>query len=774
MRPAAFGAVLVCHDGFPDTLTSLPSHSPLLKEMLSLYSVLLYGMDMDYILQKLNPAQREAVTFTDGPLLIIAGAGSGKTRVLTSRVAYILGKRLADPFNILAVTFTNKAANEMKERISALLGQDIYSLMISTFHSFCARFLRKEAGAIGFPSNFTIFDEDDALAMIRNCVDQLGLARTQFTPTSLRRKISSFKNKMEDTAGYSKKASGYFETRTAEVYSLYEKRLFECQAMDFDDLILKAVQILAGRDDIRIKYQERFKYILVDEYQDTNHSQYKLLQLLVGPQKNICVVGDEDQSIYGWRGADISNILNFEKDFPGAKIIKLEQNYRSTEVILNAASAVIANNVNRKGKTLWTETKSGEHLKLFLTASALEEATSVIGEIQKNFSRCSLKESVILYRTNAQSRAFEEVLRRQNMPYQIIGGISFYQRKEIKDLLAYLKLLANPKDDISFQRIINYPRRGLGETTLDRLINLGREQSKSLYDIALNIENNETLSPRPRKLIKQFMDLMEQFREKKNNLDIAELTQSLIDDLHLIEALIEEDPLTGQNRVENIEEFVAAAKEYSSENSEPTLENFLEEVSLYTDLDEYKEIENKLTLMTLHSAKGLEYDSVYLVGLEEGLFPLGRAIENPDELEEERRLFYVGATRAKKCLYLSMAEIRERFGQSESYPSRFLKELPPALVEVVDQRRANLFDYREPQPINSFRHSEKPSAKEIRYEYEEDEIMRVGRIVQHSSFGRGKIIKVEGAGESLRLDIYFTGIGLKKILAKYARLKIVG
>ena len=739
-------------------------------------------MDMDYILQKLNPAQREAVTCTEGPLLIIAGAGSGKTRVLTSRVAYILGKRLADPFNILAVTFTNKASNEMKERIAMLLGQDIYSLMISTFHSFCARFLRKEAETIGFPSNFTIFDEDDAIAMIRNCVDQLGLARTQFTPTSLRHKISSFKNKMEDAAEHAKKASGYFEIRTAEVYSLYEKRLFECRAMDFDDLILKTVQILAGRDDIRTKYQQRFKYILVDEYQDTNHTQYKLLRLLVGPQKNICVVGDEDQSIYGWRGADISNILNFEKDFPGAKIIKLEQNYRSTEVILTAASAVIANNINRKGKTLWTETKSGEQLKLFLTASALEEATSVIGEIQKNLPRCSLKESVILYRTNAQSRAFEEILRRQNMPYQIIGGISFYQRKEIKDLLGYLKLLANPKDDISFQRIINYPKRGLGERTLDRLMDLARQLGKSVYDVCLEIETYEDIGARPKMLLKQFMTLLEIFREKKASMDIASLSQELVDQLHLIESLIEEDPLTGQNRVENIEEFIAAAKEFSSENPEPTLENFLQEISLYTDLDDYKEIEDKLTLMTLHSAKGLEYDSVYLVGLEDGLFPLRRAIENPDELEEEQRLFYVGATRAKKRLYLSMAETRERFGQYESYPSRFLKELPPALVEVADLRQDNIldhlknpaFDGKETQPMNSFRHSDKSSSKEIRYEYEEDEIMKVGRIVQHSSFGRGKIIKVEGVGESLRLDIYFTGLGLKKILAKYARLKIVG
>jgi DNA helicase-2/ATP-dependent DNA helicase PcrA len=729
---------------------------------------------MEAILQRLNPAQYEAVTTTEGPLLVIAGAGSGKTRVLTSRVAYILYRRLANPSNIMAVTFTNKAANAMKERITALLGQEIFSLTVSTFHSFCARLLRKEAAAIDYPADFTIFDEDDATALIRNCLDELGLSRTQFTPASLRRKISAAKNKMIDAVAFSERASGYFETRTAEIYKRYEERLKECGGFDFDDLLLRSVLLLANNDNIRLKYRERFKYILVDEYQDTNHTQYKLLKNLTGEHQNICVVGDEDQSIYGWRGADISNILNFEKDFPGAKVIKLEQNYRSTEIILEAASAVIANNTARKGKTLWTETKYGDPLRLFLTDSALDEASAVIGEIEKNRERCSLKESVILYRTNAQSRPFEDILRRQSLPYQIIGGVSFYQRKEIKDLVAYLKLIANPRDDISFQRIINYPRRGLGESSIGKLMQMAREGKISLYQACGLVENNSDFGPRPKKAIAQFAELIGKFIIRKDEVDISVLTQELVDQLKIVEALIEEDPILGDGRVENIEEFIAASREFASSNPEPTLANFLAEISLYTDLDAYKEIEDKITLMTLHAAKGLEFDAVYLVGLEEGLFPLGRAIEEPMELEEERRLFYVGATRARKYLNLSLARVRNRFGEMESIPSRFIKELPPALVEIMDRRSHHRDESISLPPAGGIFRNKEIHESGPHYEYEEEEIMRTGRIVQHPTFGRGKIINVEGHGEELRLEIYFTGIGTKKLMAKFAKLKIVG
>ncbi len=729
---------------------------------------------MEHILKNLNPAQLEAVTTTEGPLLVIAGAGSGKTRVLTSRVAYILGKRLAAPHNILAVTFTNKAANEMKERISKLLGQDIFSLNVSTFHSFCNRLLRREAEYVGYPSNFTIFDEDDSKALIKNCLDELTLSRGQFPPQSLRRKISAAKNRMESPDTFAKKASGYFETRIAQVYKLYQDRLQSCGAMDFDDLLGLAVKLLATNNEVREKYRQRFKYIMVDEYQDTNHTQYQLLKYLTGEHKNICVVGDEDQSIYGWRGADITNILNFEKDFPGAKVIKLEQNYRSTEIILNAASAVIANNLSRKGKTLWTETKSGDLLKLFIADNASDEASAVVMDIEENLQKHSLNETVILYRTNAQSRAFEEFLRRKNIPYQIIGGVSFYQRKEIKDLMAYQKLIANPSDDVSFQRIINFPRRGIGEVSVAKLISFARLHNISLYESAKRVEEIEELGPRPTKLISSFAKLIEPFQEKKKTEDIAEITQELIDKLHLNEYLLDEDPLVGQGRVENIEEFIAAAREFATASPEPTLDNFLAEISLYTDLDSYQELDEKLTLMTLHSAKGLEFDSVYIVGLEEGLFPLARTIDKQMELEEERRLFYVGATRARKSLQLSLATIRNRFGQVESIPSRFLKELPPSLVKRSDLRSRHRVGFRSETPAHTFVGKEKTEDTGYRYEYEEEEIMREGRIVQHPTFGRGRVIKVEGAGETMRLEIHFQGIGSKKIMAKYARLKIVG
>jgi len=724
---------------------------------------------MQHILDLLNPAQREAVTTTEGPLLVIAGAGSGKTRVLTSRVAYILFKGLAEPGQLLAVTFTNKAANEMKERIAALLGVKMHRLAVSTFHSFCARLLRQEAHEFNYPSNFTIFDEDDAIALIKTCLDELNISRNQFPPPSLKRKISAAKNRQEDADGYAEKASGYFETRTAQVYTLYDRRLRECRAFDFDDLIFKTVRLLESRPDIRDRYRERFRYILVDEYQDTNHSQYLLLRLLTGDHRNICVVGDEDQSIYGWRGADISNILDFEKDFPGARIIKLEQNYRSTEVILKAASAVIANNVTRKGKTLWTEIARGDPLRLFLTGNASREAELIIGDIEQNRNDYPLKETVILYRTNAQSRPFEEHLRRRNIPYQIIGGVSFYQRKEIKDLLAYLKLIANPNDDVSLRRIINYPRRGVGQTSIEKLAAWARERGISMFGAASEIDNCPELGSRPRKLIAGFVELINHFREAKDRLDTAELTRQLVDKLKLTERLIEEDPLIGQSRVENIEEFISGATEFVLSSEQSSLDNFLAEITLYTDIDRYNEIEDKLTLMTLHAAKGLEFDSVYISGLEEGLFPLARTIDSPLELEEERRLFYVGATRARKRLQLSMAAYRGRFGDMESVPSRFLRELPPALVETSDLRN----EYqRWDRPDRS---GEKTSdAAGLRYEFEEEEIMQAGRIVAHPTFGRGRIIKAEGHGESLQLEIYFTGIGSKKIMARYAKLKIIG
>jgi DNA helicase-2/ATP-dependent DNA helicase PcrA len=578
---------------------------------------------------------------------------------------------------------------------------------------------------------------------------------------------------MEDSRQFAEKASGYFEERTASIYELYERRLQECGAFDFDDLIFRTVRILGGREDIRNKYTRRLRYILVDEYQDTNHSQYQLLKLLVGPQKNICAVGDEDQSIYGWRGADITNILNFEKDFPSARVIKMEQNYRSTGIILEAASEVISNNVNRKDKILKTEQGAGEKIGLFLTDSASDEAGAVIDTIVANRNRYQLNDMAVLYRTNAQSRAFEEHLRRFDLPYQIIGGVSFYQRKEIKDIIAYLKLIANPRDDISLQRIINYPRRGIGNTTVGKLRESAARTGQSMLDICLKIEEQEEFGSRPQKLLRQFGELISTYIKKKAEYDIAIIAGELIDELRITEHLIDEDPTLGPERAKNVEELIAAAEEFTGISEEPTLDNFLAEISLYTDIDQYNEIDDKLTLMTLHSAKGLEFDAVFVAGLEEGLFPLARANEDPDEMEEERRLFYVGATRAKKNLFLSMAVNRGRYGELESIPSRFLKELPPGLVDIEDSRSFRPAGYGRTKIVSRAKENQADQVG-IRYEYEEEEILRVGRIVQHPTFGRGTVLKVEGAGESLRLEIRFTGVGIKKIIPRYARLKVVG
>ncbi|MCB2230131.1 UvrD-helicase domain-containing protein [bacterium] len=734
-------------------------------------------MTSDWLLKDLNPAQRDAVETTDGPLLVIAGAGSGKTRVLTRRLAYLLTSRKATPYQLLAVTFTNKAAGEMKERVGKLVGGSVVDMNVSTFHSFCARLLRREASAIGYDTNFTIFDADDALSLVKTCLKDLGFSDGQFPPKGQMRKISDAKNRLIGPETFAQQSSGYFESRTAEIYKLYQTRLRACNGMDFDDLLFNAVMLLRNGSGIGDKYRSFFKYVLVDEYQDTNHVQYLLLKELVGPDKNICVVGDEDQSIYGWRGADISNILNFEKDFPGAKIIKLEQNYRSTSRILKAASAVIANNDMRKEKTLWTDVGDGENLELFLVDNANDEAARIVEQIDNAQHEMSLKETVVLYRTNAQSRAFEEQLRRRGLPYQIVGGVGFYQRKEIKDLLAYLKLIVNTKDDVSFGRVINYPKRGIGQKTTQSIAMIASQQGTSQYEIARNAELYPDLAGKAKR-ITPFTDIIEKYRTDLEHRPVDLLIQDLVTDLNLIEELLAEDSVAGQGRVDNIEAFIEGASEYARANGNNGLANYLADISLFTDLDAYREIENKLTLMTLHAAKGLEFDTVYLVGLEEGLFPLQRTVMEPLELEEERRLFYVGATRAKKKLYLSSATTRFRFGEVESIPSRFIKEVPAELIEIRDYRSRTVFapteTSRQPSflPKQAVRHVAEPG--ELQYEYEDEHGFSPGRLVMHPTFGRGKILKVDGFGESTRLEIMFSGIGVKKIMAKYAKLKVVG
>ncbi|MEW6050216.1 MAG: UvrD-helicase domain-containing protein [Candidatus Zixiibacteriota bacterium] len=729
---------------------------------------------MDWLLDDLNPAQREAVLTTDGPLLVIAGAGSGKTRVLTRRLAYLLMQRKAEPYQILAVTFTNKAAGEMRERVNKLMQTEIPELQVSTFHSFCARFLRREAASLGYDSQFTIFDEDDALTLVRNSIKELGINDSQFPAKGQLRKISDAKNALVSAEDFASRAQGYFESRTAAIYSLYQKRLRECDGMDFDDLLFNTVSILEHNTEIGDKYRRRFRYLLVDEYQDTNHVQYLMLKHLLGEHQNICVVGDEDQSIYGWRGADIRNILEFEKDFPGAKIIKLEQNYRSTSKILAAASSVIKNNIARKGKTLWTEGEPGELIQLILVDSAEDEAVRIVDQIAANQTRTALKNTVILYRTNAQSRPFEEQLRRQNLPYQIVGGIGFYQRKEIKDILAYLKLIVNVKDDVSFERVINYPKRGIGDKTVSEIAAIARREGKSSYEVVLSGSHYPELAGKIRR-IEPFVSLVESYRQRAQSVSPEILIEDLVTELKIIEDVMSEDKIIGQTKVENIEAFIEGAAEYTYDNSEARLVEYLADISLFTDLDNYREIEDKVTMMTLHSAKGLEFDTVYLVGLEEGLFPLQRTLTEAMQLEEERRLFYVGATRARRYLNLSCARTRFRFGEVESVPSRFIAEMPKELLESHDFRRPSAWAaYGAPATVSTNTARTGSGNGERYYEYEENETFKVGRLVSHPTFGRGKIVSAEGFGDSLRLEIMFTGIGLKKIMAKFAKLKVVG
>ncbi|MCH7877836.1 MAG: UvrD-helicase domain-containing protein [candidate division Zixibacteria bacterium] len=747
---------------------------------------------MNRLLENLNPAQLEAVTTTEGPLLIVAGAGSGKTRALTTRVAYLLEQRLAEPHEIIAVTFTNKAAREMRERVRSMLGVDLNTLTISTFHSFCARLLRIEAEAIGYPRNFVIYDSDDSKQLMKRCVLELGLSGNQFGAPALCRKVSNIKNTLQSAEEYAAKADGYFDTRTAQAFTLYERRLKGAAALDFDDLILKSVRMLEENGPIRKKYQRRFKYVMVDEYQDTNHSQYRLLKALTGPLNNICVVGDEDQSIYGWRGADIRNIRDFEKDFPGGKIVTLDQNYRSTQTILDAAGSVIANNSGRKDKHLKASAPGGEQIRLLLTDTAEHEAESVVGIIDRLRASISLKEIVTLYRTSAQSRSFENALIKHKIPYHIVGGASFYQLKEIKDLIAYLKLIDNVRDDVSFERAIKFPKRGFGDSSLEKLKALAAESDRPLFAAAEDGEALRPIGPRPAKIAAGFVSMINEFRlragtltahtseENSHHAPVDILIQELVEQAGF-EKEIAKDPegeIKAQARMDNVDEFVAAAIEFAKNEADPSLTLFLQEISLYTSVDTYREIDEKVTMMTIHAAKGLEFDAVFIVGLEEGLFPLVKAMDDPHEMEEERRLFYVAATRARRLLTLSAAQNRFRYGASESAQSRFISEITPELIDKDDRRSYVRSNYGRTSLRPGGRWNKSGAVEEkssgVVYEYEEEEVMQSGRIVQHRVFGRGKVLSVDGRGEAMKINVQFTGIGKKTLIAKYAKLKVVG
>lgn len=634
---------------------------------------------------RLNPPQRQAVEATEGPLLIMAGAGSGKTRVLTHRIAWLIANRKAPPWAILAITFTNKAAREMQDRVSKLVGPEGRDIWVSTFHSMCVRILRKDIDQIGFTSNFSILDSTDQLSVIRNCMKDLDIDTKKFEPKAIQAVISTNKNELITPAQYEQKVGDYFEGLVAKVYTKYQHRLRSNNSLDFDDLIMKTIELFKEKPDVLDFYQKKFKYIHVDEYQDTNRAQYMLCRMLAEGHHRICVVGDSDQSIYRWRGADISNILNFEEDYPEAQTILLEQNYRSTSNILNAANGVIALNTGRKPKKLWTDSDEGAKIKVFRGDTEHDEGYFVTGEISKNVKQGQAYQNhAILYRTNAQSRVIEEILIKSDIPYQIVGGIKFYDRKEIKDLLAYLRLLSNPDDDISLTRIINVPKRGLGDTTVGKLAAAAAAQGVSIFR-ALQTVDDLGFAGRTRNTLVEFYDMIEALHRMVEFLSVTELTEKILELSQYRLELQNENTLESRSRLENIDEFLSVTMEFEKNNEDKSLVSFLTDLALIADIDSVNDEEERsdaVVLMTMHSAKGLEFPTVFIIGMEEGVFPHSRAFQDNDELEEERRLAYVGITRAEKQLFLSCARMRTLFGRTNANaPSRFLEEIPEELKE---------------------------------------------------------------------------------------------
>lgn len=644
------------------------------------------SIDIHQAVARLNPPQRQAVEATEGPLLIMAGAGSGKTRVLTHRIAYLIATRKAPPWSILAITFTNKAAREMQERVSKLVGPDGGDIWVSTFHSMCVRILRKDIERIGFSSNFTILDSTDQLSVIRNCMKDLNIDTKKFEPKAVQAMISTAKNELVSPKQYEQKIGDYFEGIVAQVYSMYQKRLKSNNALDFDDLIMTTIQLFKEVPEVLDFYQKKFKYIHVDEYQDTNRAQYMLCRMLADQHHNICVVGDSDQSIYRWRGADITNILNFEEDYPNATTIMLEQNYRSTANILNAANGVIGLNTGRKPKKLWTDQGDGDKIIVYQADSEHDEGYFVTREIKKNYDQGkSYQKHAILYRTNAQSRVIEEILIKSDIPYQIVGGIKFYDRKEIKDMLGYLRLISNPSDDISLNRIINVPKRGIGDTTLAKIADAATARGLSMFNTLENLDDLD-ISMKTKNALRDFRDMIENLHRMQEFLSVTELTEKTLEMTEYKLELQRENTLESRSRMENIDEFLSVTQEFEKNNEDKSLVSFLTDLALIADIDslnnDEEEVKDAVILMTMHSAKGLEFPTVFIIGMEEGVFPHSRAFQDNEELEEERRLAYVGITRAEKQLFLTCARMRTLYGRTTANaPSRFLNEIPEELKE---------------------------------------------------------------------------------------------
>ena len=773
----------------------------------------------------LNPAQRQAVERTEGPVLILAGAGSGKTKVLTTRIAYLVEDKQVMPANISAITFTNKAANEMRERVENIIGENSRDMWISTFHSCCVRILRKDINKIGYNRSFVIYDASDQLTLVKDCLKELNLDDKKFEPKSIISYISSAKDKLQTPKKFAREAEGdIWLSKIAEVYAIYQDRLLRNSALDFDDLIVKTVELLQSNEDVLNFYRGKFKYIMVDEYQDTSRAQYQLIKMLAQGHQNICVVGDDDQSIYGWRGADIRNILEFEKDYDDVFVVKLEQNYRSTQPILDTANHLIANNVERKKKRLWSDKKEGQPVKIKLLRNEVEEASYVAEEIYNHSMETgrSFEDYAVLYRANAQARAIEDALNRFQIPYSIYGGTKFYERKEIKDLLAYLRIIVNPQDDISVKRVINVPRRGIGLRTIEKLEDRASLMKESVYSVILDVDNNSDISTKAKKSINEFLDLISIFRTFVDAYSPSQLVEKVLDMtgyIHELEEIVAKNQNLqngkaedAQDRIDNLREFISIAIEYENSDlnneEEKNLENFLATISLSSDVADEEEGLSKVSMMTMHSSKGLEFPVVFIVGMEENIFPISRAISSmsDSDIEEERRLCYVGITRAMRDLYLTHVATRTLYGKtSVNMKSRFLGELPEETTQILDkydhadysllhnyaQKYKNQMNIDNIKKVTrSARLGELDSqaggqeasgqARDMSniggegkgYDsYDSDTIpkIKIGSLVEHPKFGEGSIISKAGADVTIAFKIK----GVKKINLEYTNIKVL-
>ncbi len=740
----------------------------------------------------LNREQYEAATTMDGPLLILAGAGSGKTRVLTYRVAHMIEDLGIYPSEILAITFTNKAAGEMKDRIRGLVGNEVEGMWISTFHSSCVRILRREIDKLGYNKNFAIYDSYDQKVLVKQCMEELDINDKDITDREIINKISGQKDILVSPEQFKKENEGNFRTnRIADVYLLYQKKLKDNNALDFDDLIYKTVQLFKDYPEVLGFYQRKFKYIMVDEYQDTNRSQYEFIRLLAQGYKNICVVGDDDQCIYAWRGADVKNILDFEKDYPNAKVIKLEQNYRSKGNILRAANDVISNNTYRKKKVLRTENENGDKIKLYRAYSDMDEGRYVAFKIKDILARDKgkqYKDFAVLYRTNAQSRIFEDAFMKANIPYRIIGGLKFYDRKEIKDIMAYLKFINNPLDDISLKRIINVPKRSIGDSTVQKIQNFASSMEESLYNVILDVDEVSSLSKRSVNSIKKFVSIINSFIKSRDKVPVSSLIKEILDITGYLEGLKDSEEADNVSRVENLKELVSAASEFEAVSEDTSLSAFLEKVTLVSDIDNFDEDADSVVLMTVHSAKGLEFPIVFMVGMENGIFPGMQSLDNPKEMEESRRLCYVGITRAKEQLYMTSAETRRVFGRMVSYEqSNFIDEISRELKEydTVGKSRINNFpnnvlnnnDFLWKKRSNS-RNLSEPSGVSAEKDISSDRYLkpdgiREGIKVRHSKFGVGTIVSVSRNGSDIKLTIVFDKMGIKNLMYGIVPLEAV-